>query len=392
MNIQKLEKLQSLANEMVATGFVSGVSCMVLHKGNEVCYYQAGLRDMENSLPMTRDTICRMYSMSKPVTSAAVMILIEEGKIDLLANVADYLPGFSNPYTMQGGEPVPTKKPVTIKDLLNMTSGVAYPGEGNPAEIRVAKLMDDVILRMDTEEAYSTCQFMNELGKMPLAFEPGTTWQYGFSADVLGAVVEVVSGMRFGEFLKKRIFEPLGMQDTDFYVPAEKQQRLAKLYRGYPEGLREDTYPNLGISNRMEHAPAFQSGGAGLASTIDDYAKFATMLLQGGTYQGQQILSSETVKFMTTVHVNEVQQKGVDTWESLAGYSYGNLLRIMTRPDQAAGLCSLGEYGWDGWLGTYVMNDPAHDLTFLMMQQKADSGTTAYSRRMRNVVFSALEY
>ncbi|MDD6806590.1 MAG: serine hydrolase domain-containing protein [Lachnospiraceae bacterium] len=392
MNIRKLEKLQSLANEMVATGFVAGVSCMVLHQGKEVCYYQAGLRDMESNLPMTRDTICRMYSMSKPVTSAAVMLLLEEGKIDLLANVADYLPGFSNPHTIQGGVPVPSKKPVTIKDLLHMTSGVAYPGESNPAEVRVAKLMDDVIARMDTEEAYTTYEFMNALGKLPLAFEPGTIWQYGFSADVLGAVVEVVSGMGFGEFLKKRIFEPLGMEDTGFYVPEEKQSRLAKLYRGYPDGLREDTYPNLGISNRMQYAPAFESGGAGLASTIDDYARFATMLLQKGSFQGQQILSPETVKFMTTAHVNEVQQKGVDTWESLAGYSYGNLLRIMTRPDQAAGICSPGEYGWDGWLGTYVMNDPAHELTFIMMQQKADTGTTEYSRRMRNVVFSALEH
>lgn len=390
MDLKKLEGLQTLANEMVEKGFISGVNCLVIHKGKELCYYEAGLRDMENSLPMTRDTIFRCYSMSKPVTSAAVMILMEEGKLDLLANVADYLPGFKNLYTIEGGQPVPVNKVITIKDLLNMTSGLVYPGEANPAEIRNAKLMDDVIAKMETDEAYTTVSFANAVGEQPLAFEPGATWQYGLSADILGAVVEVVSGMRFGEFLEKRIFEPLGMKDTAFYVPADKQSRLAKLYREYPDGLREDPYPNLGISNKMEHAPAFESGGAGLASTIDDYAKFASMLLNKGTYNGVRILAPSTVEYMTTTHVNEVQQKGIN-WESLIGYSYGNLLRIMTNPELSTSACSKGEYGWDGWLGTYMMNDPENELTFLMMHQKADTGTTTYTRRMRNVLFSAIK-
>lgn len=391
MKTQKLERLGELATEMVETGYVAGVNCMVLQHGRELAYYEAGYRDVAGSKKMTRDTIFRLYSMTKPVTSAAAMILLEEGKIDLLDPVSKFLPGFQNQYVIENGVKIPVTKPATIQNLLNMTSGLVYPGEGNPAEIRNTPLMEEIIAKLSTPEALKTVDIANRIGELPLAFMPGTTWQYGLSADVLGAVIEVVSGMSYGEFLKKRIFEPLGMQDTAFYVPAARQNRLAKVYRETEDGLVEEHFSHLGIQNTMEREPAFESGGAGLTSTIDDYARFTQMLLQKGEYQGRRILSPETVRFMTTAHVSAQQQRGVETWESLAGYTYGNLMRIMTLPESAGGLGSLGEYGWDGWLGTYMMNDPAHDLTFLMMYQRTDSGTVGYSRKMRNVLFAALE-
>lgn len=391
MKTQKLERLGELAAEMVETGYVAGVNCMVLQHGRELAYYEAGYRDVAANKKMTRDTIFRLYSMTKPVTSAAAMILLEEGKIDLLDPVSKFLPGFQDQYMIEKGVRVPVTKPATIQNLLNMTSGLVYPGEGNPAEIRNTPLMEEIIAKLSTPEALKTVDIANRIGELPLAFMPGTTWQYGLSADVLGAVVEVVSGMSYGEFLKKRIFEPLGMQDTAFYVPAARQDRLAKVYRETEDGLVEEHFSHLGIQNTMEREPAFESGGAGLTSTIDDYARFTQMLLQKGEYQGKRILSPETVRFMTTAHVSAQQQKGVETWESLAGYTYGNLMRIMTSPESAGGLGSLGEYGWDGWLGTYMMNDPAHELTFLMMYQRTDSGTVGYSRKMRNVLFAALE-
>lgn len=391
MKTQKLERLGELATEMVETGYVAGVNCMVLQHGRELAYYEAGYRDVAGSKKMTRDTIFRLYSMTKPVTSAAAMILLEEGKIDLLDPVSKFLPGFQDQYVIENGVKIPVTKPATIQNLLNMTSGLVYPGEGNPAEIRNTPLMEEIIAKLSTPEALKTVDIANRIGELPLAFMPGTTWQYGLSADVLGAVIEVVSGMSYGEFLKKRIFEPLGMQDTAFYVPAARQNRLAKVYRETEDGLVEEHFSHLGIQNTMEREPAFESGGAGLTSTIDDYARFTQMLLQKGEYQGRRILSPETVRFMTTAHVSAQQQRGVETWESLAGYTYGNLMRIMTSPESAGGLGSLGEYGWDGWLGTYMMNDPAHDLTFLMMYQRTDSGTVGYSRKMRNVLFAALE-
>lgn len=391
MNREKLKGLYEIMQEMTDKEYVSGTSCLVLQHGEEQCYYETGCRDIAGGHKMTRDTIHRLYSMTKPVTAAAVMILLEDGRIDLLDQVSDYLPGFRNQYVIEQGVIVPVKQPMTIQHLLNMTSGLVYPGESNPAETRCDRLIEEVKNRLLTDQALTTVEIANRIGKLPLAFVPGTTWQYGLSADVLGAVVEVVSGMRFGEFLNRRIFEPLGMRDTAFYVPEDKQDRLAKAYRDGENGLEEEDGCNLGIQYRMELDPAFESGGAGLCSTIDDYGKFMQMLLGGGNYRGVHIMSQKTVEYMTTAHVTPEQQKGVRTWESLAGFTYGNLMRIMTEPWVGAGLGSMGEYGWDGWLGTYTMNDPAHDLTMLIMQQKTDAGTTAYTRRMRNVLFAALD-
>ena len=347
MNKQKLSAILNILQEMTDTQFVSGISCMVMQNGREQCYYEAGCRDLAARLPMTRDTIFRLYSMSKPVTATAVMILLEEGKLDLLDPVSKYLPSFADQGVMQNGIMTPVKRPITIQDLLNMTSGLVYPGESSAAEVRTGTLMEEVVANL--------------------------------------------SGMRFGEFLAKRIFEPLGMKDTAFYVPADKQKRLAKVYDETSDGLQETFICHLGVQNRMELLPAFESGGAGLVSTIDDYAAFTQMLLHNGSFRGTSLLCAKTVEFMTKAHLTPAQQTYVNQWESLPGFTYANLLRIMTDPGAAVSLGSPGEYGWDGWLGTYMMNDPVNKLTLLIMQQKTNSGTTAFTRRIRNVVFSALE-
>ena len=249
MNLEKLGRVQDIMREMTDQGFVSGASCLIIQHGEEQCYYETGYRDIAAEHSMTRDTIHRLYSMTKPVTAAAVMILLEEGRIDLLDQVSDYLPGFRNQYVIEQGVIVPVKRPITIQSLLNMTSGLTYPGEGSPAEIRCDKLIEEVKDKLLTDQALTTIEIANRIGKLPLAFIPGTTWQYGLSADVLGAIVEVVSGMRFGDFLKQRIFEPLGMNDTDFYVPEDKQGRLAKVYQESEGRLVEETGCHLGIQN-----------------------------------------------------------------------------------------------------------------------------------------------
>ncbi len=388
MDERAQEQIRDVMRDMVGDAFVSGVNALVIKDGEEVFYGQEGVRDIETAEPMTRDTIFRLYSMSKPVTAAAVMILLQEGKIDLGDSVGKYLPGFEKPILLKGWMPMQTEKPVTIQELLNMTSGVVYPGENGPAEVRTGILMEEIKDKLLTKEALSTVEIANRLGRIPLAFEPGERWNYGMSADVLGAVVEQVSGLRFGEFLKERIFLPLGMEDTDFYVPAEKQNRLAKVYRGTEQGLALYTEPHLGIQNRMEFSPAFESGGAGLCSTVDDYSRFSRMLLNRGTLDGVTILKPGVVDFMTSCHVTERQQAGVNEWESLAGYTYGNLLRVMKDPGSALSLGCIGEYGWDGWLGTYMANIPEKNITFLLMQQRTDSGTTGYVRRIRNIILA----
>ncbi len=391
MDRNRLDRLGEIAQEMTDNGFVSGVSCMVIQHGEEQCYHEAGYRDISAGRKMTRDTIHILYSMTKPITAAAVMILLEEGRIDLLDHVSEYIPGFANQYVMDRGMAVPVTRPMTIHNLLNMTSGLVYLGESSPAETRSERLVEEIKEKLLTDQALTTLQIADRIGQIPLAFMPGESWQYGLSADVLGAVVEAASGMRFGEFLSKRIFEPLGMTDTAFYVAGEKQERLAKVYRETEKGLTEEKECHLGVQNKMELPPAFESGGAGLCSTIDDYAKFTQMLLGRGAYQGVKILSPQTVEYMTTAHITDKQRRGMETWESLAGHSYGNLMRIMTCPEESVYLGSKGEYGWDGWLGTYMANDPLNDMTMLVMMQRCDSGITGYTRRMRNVVFSALE-
>ena len=386
LNRTKLARLADVLQEMVDTGFVAGVTCMVLQDGEEQCYYEAGFQDSANRIPIARNTIFRLYSMTKPITSAAVMMLLEDGKLDLLEPVSKYLPGFLNQTVIRNGMETPVSRPVTIQNLLNMTSGLTYDGQNCVTEVRTGALFQEAADKLSSPHPLSTVEFLNRLGKIPLAFEPGEKWQYGASADVLGAIVEIVSGMRFGEFLEKRIFAPLGMKDTAFYVPQDKQSRLSKVYEATPDGLKTYHGSHLAVQNRMERNPAFESGGAGLVSTIDDYAAFAQMLLQNGSC----LLSPKTVEFMTGSRLMPALQNDVNRWESMPGYTYANLLRIMTNPEIAVSMGSRGEYGWDGWLGPYMTNDPANRLTLLIMQQKTGSGTTEYTRKIRNVVFSSL--
>ena len=200
----------------------------------------------------------------------------------------------------------------------------------------------------------------------------------------------MVAGKSFGEFLKENIFMPLGMVDTGFEVPEEKRNRLAKTYQQGKEGLEEYTGNNLGILISMEKKPRFESGGAGLVSTIDDYSHFAQMLLNKGEFKGVHILAPKTVEYMTNCKLPDFLDQEVATWDSLRGHSYGNLMRMMNRPELAIFNGSKGEYGWDGWLGPYFSNDPTNQITFLMMQQKTDTGTTPYTRKLRNIVAASL--
>lgn len=393
-NVKKLERLQEILMEMVEAQFVSGSSCMVLQQGKELCYYEAGYRDIAGKKLLTRDTIFRLYSMTKPMTAVAVMMLLEEGRLDLLTPVSQFFPSFRDQYYLRDGKKIPVQTPVQVRHLLNMTSGLTYPGgTENETDVRTGELMDEVVAKLHTDEALTTCEIVERLGEIPLLFEPGTRWNYGLSADVLGAIVEKASGMDFGEFLKKRIFEPLGMKDTAFYVPQEKQKRLAKVYDWdmQADRLAEREPDHLGVSTRMEREPAFESGGAGLASTIDDAAKFANMLTaHGKAADGMRLISEKTWEYLTSGHLNHTQRAGM-IWENLPGYNYGNLMRVLDDPSQCVSLGTKGEYGWDGWLGAYMANDPENELTLLIMNQRMNTGTTLYTRKMRNIVFSSLE-
>ena len=268
---------------------LAGGSLLVIKEGKEILYREDGYADMDKTLPIRRDSIFRLYSMSKPVTAAAVMILLERGMIDLYEPVSKYLPGFKNQRVEEKGKVVPAKREMIIKDLLSMTSGLSYGGTDLAGQETEA-LFRELGSRLLGENPMSTIEAMNLLGQCTLSFHPGDSWQYGTSADVLGAIVETVSGKRFGEFLSEEIFRPLGMEDTGFWVPADKRERLVKTYAEDGKGgLVLYTGNHLGIVHLMDREPAFESGGAGLASTLDDYAKFAQMLIKGGELNGVRI-------------------------------------------------------------------------------------------------------
>lgn len=391
MELEK--KLKKIMEQAIDEHLIAGMNLLAEKDGQELCYCQAGLADVEKGKAFERNTIFRLYSQTKPITAAAAMILLERGLIDLQQPVAEFLPAFEKQKVMVNGNLEAPVRPMFVKDLLNMTSGLLYPNDGSEAGRYAGTVFEEACDRLYTDKPMTTMELVNGLAAGPLDYMPGSAWQYGTSADVLGAVIEAVSGMRFGEFLQKEIFEPLGMKDTDFWVPAKKRDRFASPYESVtkPDGtrtIRRYDGDNLAIRNDMAAEPAFESGGAGLASTLDDYMRFARMLQQGGQLDGVRILKQRTVKFMTGGQLTDRQQKAFENWIGLEGHSYANLMRVCKNPAQSGFLASKGEYGWDGWLGAYFANFPEEKLTILMGIQKKDAGTFSLTRKLRNVILS----
>ena len=368
---------------------IPGANVLIFKNGKEIFYHEDGMASKEGQISIKRDTIFRLYSMTKPITSAAAMILLERGKLDLYEPVSRYLEGFRNQVVAENNTLVPVRREMRIKDLLNMTSGLLYGGECEAGKA-TGRVFEEVDKRLLTENALNTIEIANKLGKCPLSFHPGESWVYGTSADVLAAVIEIASGKRYGEFLKEEIFEPLAMTDTAFYVPIEERERLANTYQADGKGgLSLYTGNNLGIILNMDREPAYEAGGAGLVSTIDDYAKFSLMLMNGGTYEGTYIMNPKTIKYMTSKSLSAEQQKGLEAWYELEGHSYGNLMRVLTETSRAGTIGSPYEYGWDGWLGCYFANCPTDNLNFLFMTQKTDAGTMEITRKLRNIIISS---
>ena len=377
-----------LIEKELVSGDLAGASLCVVKDGRTALRADYGCADLAARRPMPPDGIFRLYSLTKTVTSAAAMILLERGVVDLPDPVSKYLEGFRGQRYYDGDTPRPVGRECTVRDLLNMTSGLVYPDE-DAAGRDMDGVFADGLRRARWGEALSTVEFCNRIGRSPLAFEPGTHWRYGTSADVLGAVVEVASGKPFRQFLKDEIFTPLGMEDTDFFIPAEKRGRAVTIYRhhGGEKPLSPYTGSHLLIFDDGR-CPAFASGGAGLFSTVGDYAKFANVLLTGGDH-GVRILGRKTLHFMRSNQLTPAQR--ADLWPNLAGYGYGNLMRVMT--DTAEGMTngSVGEFGWDGWAGTYAAIDPAEKLILLFFISRIDRDTTDFRRRLRAVVYGCLD-
>lgn len=391
MNNKRLENVKKLFEEYVENGHAAGASVAVFKDCKERFYFDTGYADIERGYEMSHNTIFRCFSMTKPITSVAVLILMERGIIDMYSPVSEYLPEFAaaNMKVMDGEEVVPAKREILVRDLMDMTAGTVYPDLGDEAGRKMALLYDAISGEQDMGVKPGTMDFIRRIALQPLAFEPGTHWRYGTEADILGAVVEAASGMRFGDFLQKEIFDQLGMKDTAFYVPEEKKKRFAQIYRVVEPGVFAiDTEKHLGMEG-YDEKPAFESGGAGLVSTVEDYGKFAMMLANGGTYDGVRILSPYTVEFMGTNQLDAQCRRDL-TWETLRGYGYGNLCRVMDTPQCTGCSVQLGAFGWDGWTGNYFLIDPVENMVIMYVIQKCDGTDDKLVRKLLNAVYGAL--
>ncbi len=384
-------KAQKVIDRAVTDGDCAGMNLLAI-KGGQEYYCQGGFADIEGGIPISRDTIFRLYSQTKPVTAAAVILLASEGKIDISADISEYLPEFGAQNVIVGGEKVAAKRRITVRDLLNMTSGLAYPDDTTVGGRQSGEMFRKMEQRLYTDNPVSTAEFSRMAGGLDLCFHPGEKFMYGISADVLGALVERVSGTTFGGFLRERFFAPLDMRDTDFYVPAEKSHRLAKVYNYGENGLEECVTNHLSLRYLRDVPPAFESGGAGLCSTLDDYSRFAEMLMNMGEYKGRRIMSPSAVKYMTSQHFSPALKPDLNKgWDWLSGYCYGNLMRICTDEDETSVFSCKGEYGWDGWLGTFFSNEPTCGITLLIGVQQVGIGRAGTAiRKLKNLVMSEL--
>ncbi|WP_418421728.1 serine hydrolase domain-containing protein [Butyribacter intestini] len=368
-----------------------GAAICIIKDGKEVYRNEYGEADKENHIPMERNSIFRCYSMTKPVTAVAVMTLVEKGVIALSDPVSNFIPSFKNQTVLTEKGYVPAKREVVIQDLLNMTAGLTYPDASFPAGKEMQNMIDKYYADVEAGNPISTYDLAVLIGEQPLEFQPGEGWRYSFCADVLGAVIEVVTGKTYGEYLKETIFEPLGMTETDFYVPIEKQNRFMQNYQYMPETqtMEPCTWQHLGLTYMHKKKPLFESGGAGLVSTIDDYSKFVNMMLGKGTLGNVRILGRKTVEIMTRNNLTPKQLEMYD-WDTIKGYGYGNLMRVMMDVPASQSFGSEGEFGWDGWLGSYVAMDPKENLAIIYVIQKCGGNGYRDIQVIRDIVYSAL--
>lgn len=383
------EYLTSLLESFVAKEDVAGVNVLVTKDLEPLYQKSLGFADLENRTPMAPDTIFRIFSMSKVITSVCMLILYERGLYKMYDPVEVYLPGFKNQQVASEGLDgritlTPAARPVAIRDLFTMTSGIPYGNEIGYVARRMQELFEDVAAKEGTGQCYDTVSLANAIGQVPLCFQPGAHWMYGLSTDILGALVEVIDGRTLGKFMREEIFEPLDMRDTGFKMPAEKQGRIAKIYE-VEQGYRVFDAKSSG----MCELERIESGGGGLMSTAADYTRLCQMLLMGGTLDGQRILGRKTVDLMRTNHLTD-EQRRTSVWESQRGYGYGLTVRVLQDRAAAGSNGSGGEFGWDGMPGTYMCIDPVEKLTAVYLVGRIPGAHADFIPRFTAAMYAML--
>jgi CubicO group peptidase (beta-lactamase class C family) len=380
---ERLEVLHATTKRFVDEKKHAGIITLILHDGKVVDFQTYGYRDVEKQYPIERDTICRVYSMSKIITCAATLMLMEDGKFNLDDPVANYIPELKDMKVWTGGtaespQTEPLKRPITIKHLLTHTSGLVYDFSARDEEL--AK----VWAKADIWNGPGLDGFIKKLSQLPLKHQPGEAWTYGVNQDVLGALIERVSGKPFGEFLEERIFGPLGMHDTGFDVPESKMNRLAKTYKIVDGKFVEDkpiveTWPEKGRG--------IEAGGAGIFSTAMDYAAFAQMLCNGGTLHGKRILGRKSVELMTANHLLMLPNNQAAARDR--GFGLG--VEVVTDEGRLGIPSSVGQFGWYGAATTYCQIDPKERIVAIAFVQHFPFNQFGFFNKFQTGYYQALK-
>jgi CubicO group peptidase (beta-lactamase class C family) len=389
---ERLKRIDREMNEWVQKGWMNGGVALVIHNGKIAYYKTAGYNDLDTKAPLQKDAIFRIASQTKAITSVAIMILFEEGKLLLDDAVSKYIPAFRKQQVLDKFNAadttyttVPAKKEITIRELLSHTSGLGYAQIGSrEANAIYAKHNLTAGIGVQNDKLLDA---MNRLGKLPLMHQPGEKWTYGLNTDLLGCLVEVISGMTLDEFFKKRIFEPLGMNDTYFQVPKEKASRLVNLYREDSTGKlfkpKGDMLNGKLVTPDYPLQPStYYSGGAGLSSTIYDYGIFLQMLLNEGKYNGKRILSRNSIRMMTINQIGDIVFRAGDT--------FGLGFQVITEKGSARTPAQAGTFSWGGAFATSYWVDPKEKIVMLFYRQLQSTTKGEVVEKFRALTYQAI--
>ncbi len=388
---ERLKRLDQAMNEWVEKGYMNGAAALIIRDG-KVAYYKAtGYNDLDTRAPLQKEGIFRIASQTKAITSVAIMMLFEEGKLLLSDPVSQYIPSFKKQSVLLKLNPadtsyttVPANREVTIKDLLTHTSGLGYAQIGS-IEANAIYAKNNITAGLGVKDR-TLLSAMTRLGELPLMHQPGEKFTYGLNTDLLGCLVEVISGMSLDEFLRTRIFEPLGMKDTYFNLPASKADRLVNLYTETAPGKLVKAYAGMLNSPANANYPlvphTYFSGGAGLSSTIYDYAIFLQMLLNDGVYNGKRFLGRNTVRMMTTNQIDGI---------NYAGGTFGLGFQIVTEKNSGTSPAQIGTFGWGGAFATSYWVDPKEKMVYLFFRQLQARTHNEVVEKFRALTYQAIK-
>lgn len=387
MSAPRLQRMDAVINDYIAKGRQAGVAVLVARNGRIVYHKAYGQDDIQAKTPLKQDAIFRIASQTKAITSIGLMMLFEEGKFLLDDPISKYIPAFKNPKVLDklndkdtSYTTVPARREITIRQLLTHTSGISYPTIGTKEAVAIyAK--NQIPSGIGTPGG-TLADAMNRLAALPLMHQPGEKWTYGLSTDVVGRLIEVLSGQSLDQFLRTRLFNPLGMKDTFFYLPQDKQSRLTRVYTEDSTTVLRRMPAQRGISEDYpKQAGTYYSGGAGLSSTLYDYAIFLQMMLNGGEYGGKRILSPTTVRLITTNQIGELNQ-GIN--------KFGLGFAITSERSAARLPVSEGSFDWGGFFGTTYWVDPKEGIVALLYTQKVPNSYGDLNDKFKVLVYQAI--